>query len=581
MLTVEDANTIIRKYGVESFYYTIDTGSLPLPSGGSGSFTDYECEFFTISKTYTDNQWQWTFTVKNKYFLNHAYAFDQDNNFITQVSVDNGMVNVFVSSDASRPIVTVELTILGNGLIPGRLTQVYVGGVPKKVTLANVGKSRQILIKRLTTGETYSATVHTYVRVNSYPIEYGRMHYFLIRLQKTWFKYNCNSTLTCGKVNKVRLGTLASYKPGGALIQDNTPTITVEYKNTTIPVTWSETDNDYIFYLDLTEDYNPGKVNLNVLVETNDVLNESIDNVTLYKEVMEVDNFDALRVEISDGTGLIRLTDTMLFRRDLTIANDVKIIGNNNILDLDAHHIHLEEGKTLILNDVTVQYGSPAIIQEPNTTLELNRCTFTNNFNTYNNNLGACVYCNTDVEGLTVTDDYTTRITDCLFQDNESTIFHGGQLTITGSKFIIQDNNWMKANNPAFLYQTDGEANITNSSFVIIQDGDEWCSNEKNIGYAQSILICGENAIINGADHTSLQKQNSLPFYDTYNNKTYLYAKYYYPRLEGCVVTSPLPGFEDKNCTYAVSGVDWVFKQNSQVTLPDQANNNQPNWEEW
>ena len=116
---------------------------------------------------------------------------------------------------------------------------------------------------------------------------------------------------------------------------------------------------------------------------------------------------------------------------------------------------------------------------------------------------------------------------------------------------------------------------------MIIQDGNDWCSDEENIGYAQSILICGETAIINGADHTSLEKQNSLPFYDTYNNKTYLYAKYYYPRLEGCVVTSPLPGFEDKNCTYAVSGVDWVFKQNSQVTLPDQANNNQPNWEEW
>lgn len=574
MLTVEDANTIIRKYGVEPFYYEFDTTCLPFDS--DEEFTDYECDFLTISKELVDNNWEWTFQVKNEYYINQAQALDENNTPIPSTKLSLNLPEVTVTAPFRKLIL--EITILGRGNNTPILFK-YVRGMPSRITLDRVGQNTQTtwLLLRNNTEQTLNVPVS--LGVTGYVYLGGlATHYWLVRVQKTQFEYTCNQTLTCGKVNKVLLGTSENYKPGGALIQDNTPTITVEYKNTTIPVTWSETDNDYIFYLDLSQDYNPGKLNLNILVETNDVINESTDSITLIKEVETVTSFDRLKEEILAGTGLIHIGSNITFTSDLIVNYDAKLLGNNHTLEMLGHKIQLQEDKTLILNDITVRNGNPAIIQENNTTLELNRCTFTVNVNTYNNDLGACVYCNTDVEGLTVTDDYTTRITDCTFINNQSTIFHGGQLTITGSKFIIQDHQWMQANNPAFLYQTDGEANINNSSFVIIQDGDEWCSDEKNIGYAQSILICGENAIINGADHTSLQKQNSLPFE---TNKTYLYAKYYYPRLEDCVVTSPLPGFEDKNCTYAVSGVDWVFKQNSQVTLPTEANNNQPDWEEW
>jgi len=577
MLTVEDANTIIRKYGVEEFYHTLDTSCLPFDD--DESFTDYECDFFRITKELVDGDWRWTFKIDNDYWVNQGYAFDENNNYLTNTSVTGtGTLGPRVQCSALNPKVTVGITVLGK---PGyvRMKNKYLRGIPQRITLDQVGQFHDYRILWLDTGSDNYARMRINVGVFSMSdLTHIGTHFMIIRLLKTSFQYECTQTLTCGKVNKVLLGTSEDYKPGGILIQDNTPTINVEYKNQIIPVTWSETDNDYIFYLDLTQDYNPGKLNLNILVETNDVINESIDSITLLKEIETVTSFDRLKEEILAGTGLIHIGDNITFTSDLILNYDAKLLGNQHTLEMGGYKIQLQEDKTLILNDLTLNEGNPAIIQENNTTLELNRCTFTGNTSEDYNQLGSCIYCNTNIENLTITDDYTTNITDCLFEDNHSAIFHGGQLSINGSKFILSDSNFAEASNPAFLYQTDGEANITNNSFIIIQDNEEWCINEKNIGYAQCILICGETAIVNGADHTSLQKQNSLPFE---TNRTYLYAKYYYPRLEGCVVTSPLPGFEDKNCTYAVSGVDWVFKQNSQVTLPDQANNNQPNWEEW
>ena len=576
MLTVEDANTIIRKYGGESFFYTFDTSCLPFDS--DEEFTDYECEFFTVSKELnSQGEYHWRFRLKNKYYITQAYLLNIPYNSYSLTTHTNDC-HVWFNSDFT---LCLEMSMLGKGA-DKKITWECLDELPKIIPLNRVGE--QVTLRWRLIGNTSSQpTSHTLsIGVNKVLSRTGSdYHYSLIRLQKTSFQYECTQTLKCGKVNKVLLGTNTDYKPGGALILDNTPTITVEYKNQIIPVTWSETDNDYIFYLDLTQDYNPGKLNLNILVETNDVINESIDSITLIKEVETVTSFDRLKEEILAGTGLIHIGDDITFTSDLILNYDAKLLGNNHTLELEGYKIQLSEDKTLILNDLTLNEGNPAIIQENNTTLECNRCTFTGNTSEDYNQLGSCIYCNTNIENLTITDDYITNINDCLFQDNQSTIFHGGQLSINGSKFILSDSNFAEASNPAFLYQTDGEANVSNSSFVIIQDGDEWCSDEKNIGYAQTILVCGENAIVNGEDHSTLQKQNSLPFYDTHNNKTYLYAKYYYPRLEGCVVTSPLPGFEDKNCTYAVSGVDWIFKQNSQVTLPDQANNNQPNWEEW
>ena len=125
----------------------------------------------------------------------------------------------------------------------------------------------------------------------------------------------------------------------------------------------------------------------------------------------------------------------------------------------------------------------------------------------------------------------------------------------------------MNTKNVAFLYQTDGTANITESIFDIDYDTDNLCSNHVDIGYAQALIKIGETATINGATITDISKDDSLPFTSNpYRNQSHVFVKYYYPSIESCVYTSPVLGREDINVCYAVSNLNWIFKQNTQVT---------------
>ena len=123
-------------------------------------------------------------------------------------------------------------------------------------------------------------------------------------------------------------------------------------------------------------------------------------------------------------------------------------------------------------------------------------------------------------------------------------------------------------------YQTDGTANITNSIFDIDYDTDNLCSNQIDIGYAQALLKIGETAIINGANINDLSRDDNLPFHNIYKNQSHVFTKYYYPAIESCVYTSPVLGREDSNVCYCVSNLNWIFKQNTQVTRAEAGTEN-------
>ena len=42
--------------------------------------------------------------------------------------------------------------------------------------------------------------------------------------------------------------------------------------------------------------------------------------------------------------------------------------------------------------------------------------------------------------------------------------------------------------------------------------------------------------------------------------------KYYSSQVRSCLVTSPDLGYEDKSCCHTISNVDYVFKNNTQLT---------------
>ena len=141
--------------------------------------------------------------------------------------------------------------------------------------------------------------------------------------------------------------------------------------------------------------------------------------------------------------------------------------------------------------------------------------------------------------------------------------------------FLNNNINYIDKNNPSFLYQVDGTAIIQNSIFDMDYNVNTICTNEENIGFGQTLLKCGDTAIINGADKTTLINDR-LPFFNPpYGNLSHIYAKYYYLQIEDCVCVSPEFGMEDKAVCYCVSDDDHIFKQGAQITRIDSNNQNE------
>ena len=63
------------------------------------------------------------------------------------------------------------------------------------------------------------------------------------------------------------------------MVGDYETKLSVLYNGETIPVVWNESVNDYTFDLDLSDKINEGKVRFKVIVETNEVLNYSENDV--------------------------------------------------------------------------------------------------------------------------------------------------------------------------------------------------------------------------------------------------------------------------------------------------------------
>ncbi|MBR1610732.1 MAG: hypothetical protein IJ672_04475, partial [Methanobrevibacter sp.] len=219
----------------------------------------------------------------------------------------------------------------------------------------------------------------------------------------------------------------------------------------------------------------------------------------------------------------------------------------------------------LKLENINVLNGNPVILQRKDSKVDLISCSFTGASNTGYNNLGSVISCDIDIDSLNIPNDFITNITECNFINNHNCIMHGGTLNILNSKYHNTDMSYIDINNPAFLYQVDGDAIITESIFDMDYTGRNY--ETRNIMYAQALFMCGVDATVNNANHTNLSQDNTVNWCNApYNNQSHIFCKYYYPQIEECVFSSPEPGFENKCLSYAVSGMDWIFKEHVQIT---------------
>jgi len=544
--TVEDVNgTVFDNQGF--WWYELDT-SLIDPDG-TAEFENVKVDFVTVTKEKSPNvnYFNWVVKVDNSLFAKAGFM---------RISSTSGSHPRIVGNTAyfdyipiwSKPVVYLYMGIFDaeSPNIVGRLVEDNI-----ELTLKQL-KSPQTILYRYVGYNIIQSTSnllnqgYNFIRESEYPN--NDIGYLFVKLLKTDFQFQCNQQLTVGEVNTVQLGTLTDYKPNGDLVGEYTTKLSVLYDNKTIPVVWNSQLNDYSFDLDLTDKTDEGKVRFKVIVETNDVLNASETDVVLNANFETIDTLAKL-TELFRIGGTGRLGANLTLTDDLTVSKSVNLIGNDCSIDMASHKLVIPSDKTFKAQSVGFSNGVNSLQQEPNSTVELNNCSFTGC-----TGFGSVIDCQVDLASLDETDDFTTKLTDCTFSNCDMAILHGGNLEVNGCSVIGKISN---KNYPYFLYQTDGNATILNSEFNLT----DTTVYDYDIEFNSCIFTCGETATINGYSHTELQNNNLTAFFDTQRNTSTIDVKYYYSLIEDTVHLQSNKGY-----CHSVSGVDFVYKTNITLT---------------
>lgn len=570
-LTVEDINTIDINTFVNE-YFVVDTSLI-----GTDEFSDVQYDFVKVSHTINENQHIFTFEIHNSLWCG-GYWFSKSNGDYIDMDAtwdDNNNTITFTTNQSSLKL---HLYLCSYALEFEwiRLEYAFEDMDTIVITKKELRSTRRIYYASLKDGSRNYTDIELFEGVTVW-----HSLYKLVQLKKTDFVFNFNNNCLVGKINHIPLGVDQKYLPDGSMVDDTPLNIEIVYGDAVLPVTYDEDIEDYCFDLDLSNKLDTNSVKVSLNVKANTYVNSGVFDIIIPCEYVTISNEVDLMTQLALGIKVLKLGADLGLTSNIQISSDVIVYGEDNKLTLNNHSIILNEGVKLILENAELNIGSPAIIQKENSILELTKVKFTNNIAADYNNLGSCIFCDIDLESLSVDSDFITRIKDCTFINNHSAIFHGGQLTVDNCKYLNNDLTYVDKDNPAFLYQTDGDAEITNSIFDINYTEDTLCENQINIGFAQALIRCGLTATINTATHESLQEDNKLPFFENYRNQSHVFAKYYYPQIETCVFTSPVENKETESICYCVTGTDWVYKTNAVVTRADWQNENTINNIDW
>ena len=379
LFTVEDVNgTVYRNQGF--YWHMIDTSKISSDS----DYTDIQYDFCKVSRSTNGSNITYTFEIINSNWSFGYYIRKANGDYIGTQGSYNPVTNKLTFTTTEQSI----NLFLYMGLVKLDDYIYYLSYVLKNNKLDYDGPVQSGVLSvdliDLATGDEFTID-HTvspgYNLISFYPHPQDLQYcgYLLVNLIKTDFEFNCNQTLTVGKINKVSLGAYSQYKPGGSKIGSYTPNIKVIYNNKTIPVEY-DTD-DYYFNLDLTEKTEPGKVKFKVIIEDNEVLNYTETKVTLESDYELVTTLAGLTSACdSNGSTLIKLgADITLTGGNMPVKHDIKIVGNDKTLTCTGGRLWVREGNTLNIEDLTFTTGKTCILQNIHTTVELDNCVFINN----------------------------------------------------------------------------------------------------------------------------------------------------------------------------------------------------------
>jgi len=543
-LTLEDVNgTFYSNQGF--FWHCIDFGVI-----GDKDFEDVKIDFCEASRTTSGSYYSYALEIKNDYFAVAFYLLDEDNNLISSYSASGGVSDLIVSTTYKNVKI---LLYMGLNKYNSLTEMEYVLKDEKlDLTYKELSTSQKVKVIDLSSDEIVDSDSLTLTTgFNNVTCNGNDCGFLLVKLAKSDFQFNCTQQLTLGKVNTVKLGTLADYKPNGDMIGANTPKITVLYKDTYIPVVWNSSLNDYVFNIDLSDNEIETNIRFNVIIETNDVLNASTTSVTLHCNYEPINNATKLATLFKNG-GVGRLSANITINEDLTLNKDVYIVGNDKTLTMQNHKIIVPTERTFKAENVTFNGGNNTIQQNNQSKVDLKNSDFINCIG-----LGSVIDCQVDIHSLENPTDFTTLLTNCNISNCDMAILHGGDLTVDGCTVNGKIGN---KNYPFFLYQTDGNANITNSTFSLTSN--TLISND--IGFNSCIFICGEGAVINNGNHSEWQNNNLMGFLTNSNNNSTINITYYYDVISDYITLSSSNGY-----CHNTSNTDYVFKNNITLTRSD------------
>lgn len=298
------------------------------------------------------------------------------------------------------------------------------------------------------------------------------------------------------------------------------------------------------------------------------------NNVQIKYKLTDDVNYDCIPFEkeysvkyntVSDVTGLnsffdkqgkvLTVSNEITLNKSLYVYNDMVITGENAVIDCNGYNIIIDG--ELTIDGVTFRNSPRVFIQNNNSKLTIKNCTFTGNG--FGVNVGGVVFCNYSDEN-----NIHTVISNSRFINNNSCIFHTGELTVMDCYFEVNDefkHGEIDVNNVFGIYQTSGELKFNNNEVYFDLTNNYYTVNKINIGFKQAILNIGESAIVNGNSTDKLLVNNNT-FLQT--NKITTTSKYYRDDVSSNVTVTSV-NTSNSNYLWIIENYDYIFRTNTEI----------------
>ena len=311
---------------------------------------------------------------------------------------------------------------------------------------------------------------------------------------------------------------------------------------------------------------NSFKLDLTNKFDTNNVqIKYKINNKVAYDCILFEKDYTVKYNVVSDVTGLnsffdkqgkvLTVSNEITLNKSLYVYNDMVITGENAVIDCNGYNIIIDG--ELTIDGVTFRNSPRIFIQNNNSKLTIKNCTFTGNG--FGVNVGGVVFCNYSDEN-----NIQTVISNSRFINNNSCIFHTGDLTVMDCYFEVNDefkHEEINVNNVFGIYQTSGELKFNNNEVYFDLTNNYYTVNQINIGFKQAILNIGESAIVNGNSTDKLLVNNNTFLQ---NNKITTKSKYYRDDVSSNVTVTSV-NTSNSNYLWIIENYDYIFRTNTEI----------------